>query len=73
VVERQSYRLSRLIYLTRVSSCSIGCHLKGTQFSDLIAECKEILTGIMEMLESKAVKIVEDPELEPQVVAELVL
>jgi len=32
-------------------------------FSDLIAECKEILTGMVKMLESKTVEIVENPEM----------
>ena len=41
-------------------------HLEGSQFSNLIAECKEILIGMMKMLESKAIEVVEDsePELE---------
>jgi len=45
---------------------------------DLIAECKEILTSMMKMIESKAVEVVEDPEAKievddkPEVVVELV-
>ena len=56
-------------------------HLKSPQFSDLVAECKEIFAGIMKILESNAV-IVEDseskskvddkPEPGPGVVAKLV-
>jgi len=42
-------------------------HLEGPQFSDMIVECKKILTGMVKILESKAVKIVEDPEPEPEV------
>jgi len=39
-------------------------HLEGPQFSDMFAECKEILTGMVKMLESKAVEVIEDPESE---------
>jgi len=56
-------------------------HLEGPQFSDLIAECKEILADMVK-IESKVIEVVEDlePELEvddkpesgPEVVAELV-
>ena len=42
-------------------------HLEGPQFSDLVAECKEILAGMVKMLESKAVDAIEDPKLEPKV------
>ena len=41
-------------------------HLESSQFSDLIVECKEILAGMMKILESKAVVVVEDPEPEPE-------
>jgi len=47
-------------------------HLEGSQFNDLIAECGEILTDMMKMLESKTAKIIEDLESGPEVVAELV-
>ena len=33
----------------------------------MIAECKKILTGIVKMLESMAVELVEDPKLESEV------
>jgi len=80
VVQRQSYQLSRLVGLTRVSSYWYAPHLEGPQFSDLVAKCKEILAGMMKMLEHKAVEVVEDLEPEPtvddksgpEVVAELV-
>ena len=65
-VVTQSYWLSRLTYLTRASSCSAP-HLEGPQFSDLIAECNQILAGMVKMLESKTVKIVEDLEPESEV------
>ena len=41
-------------------------HLEGPQFSDLIAECK-ILAGMVKMLESKAIKAVDNPESEPEI------
>ena len=41
-------------------------HLEGPQFSDQVAECKEILADMVKILESKAVEVVEDPELEPE-------
>ena len=47
-------------------------HLEGPQFNDLIVERKEILTGMVKMLESKAVDIVEYSEPGPKVTAELV-
>ena len=37
-------------------------HLESSQFSDLVAECKEILAGMVIMLENKAIEVVEDPE-----------
>ena len=37
-------------------------HLEGSQFIDLIAECKEILAGMVKMLEHKAIEVVEDPK-----------
>ena len=43
-------------------------HLEGSQFSDLIdlvAECEEILVGMVKMLERKTAEVVED--LEPGV------
>jgi len=40
---------------------------QGPQFNDLVAECKKILTGIVKMLESKAVEVVEDSEPEPEI------
>ena len=42
-------------------------YLEGPQFSDLVAECKGILAGIVKMLESMAVKVVDNPESEPEV------
>ena len=35
-------------------------HLEGPQFSDLIAECKEILAGMVKMQENMAVKAADD-------------
>jgi len=37
-----------------------------SEFSDLVAECKELLAGVGKILESKAVKIIEDPKSEPE-------
>ena len=42
-------------------------HLEGPQFSDLIAECKEILAGMVKMLENRTVKVVDNPESELKV------
>jgi len=42
-------------------------HLEGPQFSDLVTECKEILAGMVKMLESRAVKVVDNTESEPEV------
>ena len=74
MVGRQSYQLSRLTCLIRAFSCSVYSTPQRLQFNDLIAECKEILTDMVKMLESKVVEIVEDSELEagPEVVTELV-
>ena len=47
-------------------------YLESPQFSDLIAECKEILVSMMKILESKAVEVIENSESESEVVAELV-
>ena len=41
--------------------------LEGSQFSDLIAECKEILAGMTKVLESKMVVVIEDPESESEI------
>ena len=67
VVGRQSYRLSRLVYLTRTSSYSICSTPRGPQFSNLVAECKETVADMVKMLESRAVKVVDNPELEKEV------
>jgi len=42
-------------------------HLDGPQFSDLVAECKEILVGMVKMLESMAEKAVDNLKSEPEV------
>ena len=51
-------------------------HLERSQFSDLVAECKEILVGVGKTLESMTVEgpesEVDEPESGPEVVAELV-
>jgi len=39
-------------------------HRDGPQFSDLISECKEILTSIVNMLEKE--EVVKDPKPEPE-------
>ena len=67
MVGRQSYRLSRLVYPTRASSCSVCSTPEGAQFSDLVAECKEILAGMIKMLESRAIKAIDNPESEPEI------
>ena len=67
MMKRQSYRLSRLAYLTKLLRTWYGPHLKRPQFNDLTAECKKILTSIVKMLERKAIEIAENPEPEPKV------
>ena len=42
-------------------------HLDEAQFSDLAAECEEIFPDMVKMLESRAVKTVDNPESEPEV------
>ena len=66
MVKRQSYRLSRLAYFTR-TLYRYAPHLEGLQFSDLVAECKEILACMVKMLKSKAVKAVDNSESESEV------
>ena len=66
LVVGQSYRLSRLAYLKELHT-RYAPHLEGLQFSDLVAECKKILTCMVEMLKRKAVKAVDNSESEPEV------
>ena len=42
-------------------------HLERPQFSNLVAECKEILASMVKMLESRAIKAVDNTESEPEV------
>ena len=39
-------------------------YLERPKFSDLVAECKELLAGVGKILESKLVEVIEEPELE---------
>ena len=56
-----------MAYLTKTSHTRYALHLEGPQFSDLVAEYKEILIGIVKMLESRAIKAVDNPKSEPEV------
>ena len=66
-----------MVCLTNLLRARYAPHLERPQFSDLIAECKEILAGVGKILESMAVKNL-GPESEvidergPEVVAESV-
>ena len=42
-------------------------YLDGSQFSNMVAECKEILTNMVKMLKSKAVKVIENPKSVPKI------
>ena len=79
MMERQSYRLSRLICLTKSSSYSVCSTLREAKFSYLVAECKEILIGMEKVLESMTIEdsepeleVIDKPESRSEVVAELV-
>ena len=79
MVKRQSYRLLRLVCLSRSSSYWYAPHLERPQFNDLVIECKEILAGIGKILDNMAVEDLEpelevdvEPEPGPEVIAESV-
>ena len=55
------------LILQELSHTLYASHLEGPQFSDLVAECEEILAGMVKMLESRAIKAVDNPELESKV------
>ena len=58
-VDRQDWFVLQDLFRIRYAPC-----LERPQFSDLIFECKEILTGVGNILDNMAI---EDPELEPKV------
>jgi len=58
--------LSRLAYLKELHT-RYAPHLERLQFSDLVTEYKEILAGMVKMLESRAVKVIDNTESEPEV------
>jgi len=79
VVKRKSYRLLRLVCLTRSSSYLACSTPRETTIQRLVAECKEILVSVGKILDSMIVKYPKpkpevdvEPEPWPEVIAELV-
>ena len=56
-----------MVCLTQDLRTQYDPHLEMLQFSDLVNECKEIIVGMVKILESKVVEVVEDSKLEPKV------
>ena len=67
MVEDSHINCRDLFVLQNLLHTRYAPHLERPQFSDLIAECKKIFGGMMKILKSKAVEVVEDPKPKPEV------